>query len=62
MHKQPQEKFCKKAVVKNFAIFTGKTVLKTLFNSEYCKMFWSTYFEGHQSKAASNRVHETEKN
>ena len=24
MQKQPREKFCKKAVLKNFAIFTGK--------------------------------------
>ena len=31
MHKQPQEKFCKKAVLKSFAIFTGKHLCLSLF-------------------------------
>ena len=31
MQKQPPEKFCKKAVLKNFAIFTGKHLHWSLF-------------------------------
>ena len=47
MQKQPLEKFCKKAVLKNFPIFAGKHLCWTLFSSEYCEIFQSTYFEEH---------------
>ena len=74
--------FYKKAVLKNFAIFTGQkqlviSVLKkihqhiktmwllltgkhlcwsSLFNSEYCETFQSTYFEEHLQAAASENM------
>ena len=35
---------------------TGKLVLESLFNSEYCKIFKSTYFEEHLRTAASENV------
>ena len=39
-------------------------VLESPFNSEYCEIFRSTYFEEHLRTAASENVfvHETEKN
>ena len=46
--------FYKKAVVKNLAIKTS--LLKSLFNSEYCKIFNCTYFEKHPQTAASENV------
>ena len=52
IQKQPYELFNKKAVLRNFAIFKGQTqkhlYWSTLFNSEYCKTFKSTYFEKHR--------------
>ena len=61
MQEQRLEKFCKKAVLKTFAIFTGKHLSWRLFNSEYCEIFQSTYFEETLRTAASENVHETEK-
>ena len=53
MQKQPPEVFCKKAIVKKITIFTEKTpLLESLFNSEYCKIFKSIYFEEHLWAAA----------
>ena len=48
--KLPPEVFCKKAVLKTFAKFTGKHLLWSLFSAqvfscEYCKIFKNTYFE-----------------
>ena len=34
-------------------------VLESLFSSEHCKIFWSTYFEERLRTAASENVHET---
>ena len=46
MQKQPPEVFCKKTVVKKLAIFTEQNLcLESLFNSEYCEIFKSSYFE-----------------
>ena len=49
--------FCKKTVFKNFAIFTGKRLCWSLFNTgascEYCKFFKNTYFEKHLQTAVS---------
>ena len=49
--------FYKKAVLKNFAIFTGKDLLKKKiqdkFSCEYCEMFKNTNFEEHLRMAAS---------
>ena len=54
--------FCKKAVLKNFAIFTGKiAALEFLFNKvggqlfscEYCEIFKNTYSEENLRTAAS---------
>ena len=50
---QPPEKFCKKTVLKNF--------LKFIFNSEYCEILQSPYFEKHLRTASFGNVHETEK-
>ena len=51
------EVFYKKAVVKNLAIFTEKQpLLESLFNSEYCEVFKSTYFEEHLRTAVSENV------
>ena len=39
MQNQPLEKFCKKAALKTFAVFTGKHLCWRLFlNSEYCEI------------------------
>ena len=61
MQKQPPNVFCKKAAVKNFAIFTGKhlcwsfyLVKLWIFSCEYCAIFKNTYFEEQLSTAASN--------
>ena len=57
MQKQQPELFYKKAVVKKIAIFNEKkTLLESLFNSEYCEMFKSTCFEEHLRTAASANV------
>ena len=43
MQKQPPENFCKKAVLKNFAILQVCSRLFFFFTSEYCKyLFWRT--------------------
>ena len=40
MQKQPLEKFCKKAILKNFAIFTGKHLRRRLFLIQnFAKLF-----------------------
>ena len=57
MPKQPPEVFYEKAIVRNFAIVKGKTpVLESLFNSEHCKVFNSTYYEKHLWMTASENV------
>ena len=33
--------------------------MEFLFNSEYFKIFWSTYFEEHMQMAASENFHKT---
>ena len=54
--------FYKKAVLKNFAIFTGKQLRwglylikleARLFSCEHCKIFKNTYSEEHLATAAS---------
>ena len=47
---------CSKAVVKKLAIFTEKHLCWSLFNSEYCEIFTSTYFEEHLQTSASENV------
>ena len=38
-------------------LLTGKTpVMESLLNSEYCKIFKSTYYEEHMQMAASQNV------
>ena len=63
MQKQPPEKFCKEAVLINSQEYIHRKtpVLETLFNSEYCEIFQTTYFEEHLRTTASENVHETEK-
>ena len=62
MQKQPQEKFCKKAVLQNFAIFAGKHLCWRLSSiKNIAKNFQSTYFEEHLQTVASENVHEIEK-
>ena len=62
MQKQPPEKFCKKAVHKNFAILTGKHLWWRLFLIQNnAKFFRALIFEEHLRKAASEYVHETKK-
>ena len=54
---QPPEVFYKNAVVKNaVAIFTETSLFESLFNSKYCEIFKSTYFEEHARTAASESV------
>ena len=50
----------KKAILKNFAILTGKNlswnnfiVPIQVFSCEYCRIFMKTYFEEHLRTAAS---------
>ena len=50
MQKQPPKVSYGKAIVKNFSGFHRKTLL---FNSEYCELYKSTYFEEHLRTAAS---------
>ena len=38
------------------ASYTKTPVLESLFNSEYCEIFQSTYFEEHLQTAASENV------
>ena len=38
------------------ASYTKTPVLKSLFNSEYCEIFQSTYFEEHLQAAGSEDV------
>ena len=38
------------------ASYIKTPVLKSLFNSEYCEIFQSTYFEEHLQTAASENV------
>ena len=38
------------------ASYTKTPVLESLFNSEYCKIFQSTYFEEHLQTAASENL------
>ena len=38
------------------ASYTKTPVFESLFNSEYCEMFKSTYFEEHLQTAASENV------
>ena len=47
MQKQPPEKFWKKLFLKFRNIRRKTPVLETLFNSEYCEIFQSTYYEEH---------------
>ena len=57
MQKQLPELFYKKADVKKLAIFTEKNLcLESLFNSEYCGIFRSTYLEEHLQTAVSENV------
>ena len=56
MQKQPPAVFYEKTVLKNFAIFKGKHQCWSLFNSEYCEIFKSMYFEEHLQAAASENV------
>ena len=57
MQKQPPELFYKNSVVKKLAIFAEKKpLLESLFNSEYCEIFKSTYFEELLRTAASENV------
>ena len=57
MQKQPPEVFYKKTVVKKLAIFTEQNLcLESLFNSEYCEIFKSSYFEEHLRTAPSENV------
>ena len=60
---QPTEVFNKKAVLKSFAILTGKHLFWSLFliklqalgSCQYCKIFQSTYFEEPLRTAASKK-------
>ena len=57
MQKEPPEVFYKKAIVNNFSNIHRKTpVLESLFNSEYCEIFNSSYFEEHLRTVASENV------
>ena len=42
--------------VKNLAIFTGKHLCWSLFNSEHCEIFNSTCFEDHLRTVASENM------
>ena len=65
IQKQPPEVYYKKAVFKNFAMFTGKHLCWSPFfnkvagesntgvSCEYCEFFKNTYFEGYLRTAAS---------
>ena len=46
----------KKAVLKNYRIFTSTPVLQSPFNSKYCKYFKSSCFEGHLGTSASENA------
>ena len=66
MQKQPPEVFYKETVVKKIGnIHRKKPLLESFFNSKYCEIFKSSYFEEHLRTAASEDVfmkpYETEK-
>ena len=62
MQKQSTEKFCKKALLKNFAIFTGKHLCwRLFFIQNIAKLFRAPIFKKHLRTAAGENVHETEK-
>ena len=50
MQKQPPEMSVKKLLLKCSNIHRKTPVLESLFNLEYCKIFYSTYFEGISEK------------
>ena len=52
MQKQPPEKFVKKFFVKVLQYSQETPMLESLFNSKYCEIFYSTYFEEHLPTAA----------
>ena len=57
MQMQPPEVLYKKAVLKISQYILRETiVLEYLFNSEYCEVFESTYFEEHLRTTASEYV------
>ena len=57
MQMQPPEVLYKKAVLKiSQDILRETIVLEYLFNSEYCEVFESTYFEEHLRTTASEYV------
>ena len=56
MQKQPPAVFYEKTVLKNFATFKAKHQCWSPFNSEYCEIFQSMYFEEHLQAAASENV------
>ena len=57
MQMQPPELLYKKAVLKISQYILRETIeLEYLFNSEYCEVFESTYFEEHLRTTASEYV------
>ena len=63
MQKQPPEKFFKKAVFKNFAVFKGKHLCSSLFLIQsIAKLFRTPILKNICNACFWKRVHETEKN
>ena len=64
IQKQPPQVFCKRAVLRNFAIFAGQAGKhlhwNLFFYPEYWETFMSTYFE--ELRKTEKNFHETEKN
>ena len=56
IQKQPTEVFYKKAADKKLANSQKTSLFESLFNSEYCEIFKSTYFEEHLRTAAPENV------
>ena len=56
IQKQPTEVFYKKAADKKLANSQKTPLFESLFNSEYCEISKSTYFEEHLRTPASENV------
>ena len=62
MQKQPPEKFCKKPVLKHFAIFTGKLHCWKLFLIQNVAIFFrAPILKNICEELLKQNVHETEK-
>ena len=61
MQRQPPERFCKKAVLKNLQYSQENIRLADSLWFRILRIFQGNYFEEHPQTAASENAHKTEK-